>query len=96
MILYCVTIQAKQKVSIFFGTVQIHIFFTLHCIIGIGIVYLFGVFCGSLYSNIFDHGMSLIGGSGGCYALIGSQISCLILNWHEDHAIVIRWVYKLP
>jgi len=65
---------------------------TVHGSVGIGIVYLFGVFSGSLFSNVFDHGMSLIGGSGGCYALIGSQISCLILNWHEDHAIVISRV----
>ena len=42
----------------------------------------------ALVSNIFRPHVHLLGGSGGCYALLGAQLSTLILNWHEDHAII--------
>ena len=62
----------------------------VHGSIRIGLVYLAGVFAGSLSSFVFNPQVNLLGGSGGCYSLIGAQLATLILNWHEDHAIVFR------
>ena len=53
-------------------------------------MYTSGVVSGALSSHIFETGKILIGGSAGCYALVGAQLASITLNWHEDHAIVIR------
>ena len=55
-----------------------------------GLIYLAGVVSGSLASFLLDPGLNLVGGSSGCYALLGAATASLVLNWHEDHAIVIR------
>ena len=62
----------------------------VHGSIRIGLIYLSGVFAGSLSSFVFNPQVNLLGGSGGCYSLIGAQLATVILNWHEDHAIVFR------
>ena len=55
-----------------------------------GLIYVAGVVSGSLASFLLDPGLNLVGGSSGCYALLGAATASLVLNWHEDHAIVIR------
>ena len=59
---------------------------TVHGSLSLGIIFTAGV----LSSFVFSRGRDLIGGSAGCYALIGAQLASLLLNWSEDHAIVIR------
>ena len=64
-----------------------------HCslhVAAMGLIYLAGVVSGSLASFLLDPGLNLVGGSSGCYALLGAATASLVLNWHEDHAIVIR------
>ena len=63
---------------------------TVHGSLSVGIIFTAGVLSGSLSSFVFSRGRDLIGGSAGCYALIGAQLASLLLNWSEDHAIVIR------
>ena len=63
---------------------------TVHGSLSVGLIFTAGVLAGSLSSFVFNPGLDLIGGSAGCYALIGAQLASLLLNWNEDHAIVIR------
>ena len=63
---------------------------TVHGSLSVGLIFTAGVLAGSLSSFVFSPFLALIGGSAGCYALIGAQLASLLLNWHEDHAIVIR------
>merc|ERR1719150_90114 len=63
---------------------------TVHGGVAMGLIYLAGVVSGSLASFLLDPGLNLAGGSSGCYALLGAATASLVLNWHEDHAIVIR------
>jgi len=70
----------------------------VHGSIRIALIYLTGVFTGSLSSYVFSPGVHLVGGSGGCYSLLGAHLATLVLNWVEDHAIILRRVrgYKTP
>ena len=63
---------------------------TVHGSLSVGLIFTAGVLAGSLSSFVFSRGRDLIGGSAGCYALIGAQLASLLLNWSEDQAIVIR------
>lgn len=63
---------------------------TVHGWLAVAAIYMSGVVSGSLGYGVFGQYDSLVGGSAGCYALIAAQLATLILNWHEDHAIVIR------
>jgi rhomboid-related protein 1/2/3 len=49
----------------------------------VGIVYILGVFAGSLAHSVFDPYVYLVGASGGCYALIGAHFATIIMNWEE-------------
>ena len=70
----------------------------VHGSIRIALIYLTGVFTGSLSSYVFSPAVHLVGGSGGCYSLLGAHLATLVLNWGEDHAIILRRVrgYKTP
>eukprot|EP00092_Neocalanus_flemingeri_P004578 GFUD01004929.1.p1 GENE.GFUD01004929.1~~GFUD01004929.1.p1 ORF type:complete len:394 (+),score=63.11 GFUD01004929.1:125-1306(+) len=70
----------------------------VHGSIRIGLIYLSGVLAGSLASFILHPQINLLGGSGGCYGLIGAHCATLLINWHEDHAIVFSRVrsHKTP
>ena len=59
----------------------------VHGGIRIGLIYLTGVFAGSFASFVFNPQINLLGGSGGCYSLIGAHLATLLLNWNEDHVI---------
>ncbi|XP_075219345.1 rhomboid-related protein 2-like [Lycorma delicatula] len=51
------------------------------------IIYLAGVLAGSLGTSVFDPTTSLVGASGGVYAIITAHLSTIILNWSEmEHA----------
>ena len=63
---------------------------TVHGSLSVGLIFTAGLLSGSLASYVFHPGLNLIGGSSGCYALLGAQLASLLLNWSEDHAIVIR------
>ena len=63
---------------------------TVHGSTGVGVIYTAGVLAGSLGYFIFGKYSNLIGGSAGCYALIGAQLGCVLLNWSEENAIIIR------
>ncbi|EDL80388.1 rhomboid, veinlet-like 2 (Drosophila) (predicted) [Rattus norvegicus] len=49
----------------------------------VGLVYLAGVLAGSLASSIFDPLKSLVGASGGVYALMGGYFMNVIVNFRE-------------
>nr|XP_042128542.1 rhomboid-related protein 2 [Peromyscus maniculatus bairdii] len=49
----------------------------------VGLVYLAGVLAGSLASSIFDPFNSLVGASGGVYALMGGYFMNVIVNFRE-------------
>ncbi|KAG8451475.1 hypothetical protein GDO86_003615 [Hymenochirus boettgeri] len=49
----------------------------------IGLVYLAGVIAGSLASSVFDPQVSLVGASGGVYALIGGYLMNVIVNFQD-------------
>ncbi|KAH9500713.1 Rhomboid- protein 2, partial [Bulinus truncatus] len=49
----------------------------------VGIVYLLGVIAGSLAHSISDHNVSLVGASGGVYALLGAHVAAIVINWKE-------------
>ncbi|XP_028984464.1 rhomboid-related protein 2 [Betta splendens] len=49
----------------------------------VGMVYLSGVLAGSLASSIFDPLSSLVGASGGVYALIGGYFMNAVVNFRE-------------
>ncbi|KAL1776628.1 hypothetical protein HispidOSU_012790 [Sigmodon hispidus] len=49
----------------------------------VGLVYLAGVLAGSLASSIFDPNKSLVGASGGVYALMGGYFMNVIVNFRE-------------
>nr|VZI38829.1 unnamed protein product [Spirometra erinaceieuropaei] len=46
-------------------------------------VYLTGVLAGSLISSVLDPFAILAGSSGGAYALIGSHLALIVMNWEE-------------
>ncbi|ESP04998.1 hypothetical protein LOTGIDRAFT_230044 [Lottia gigantea] len=46
-------------------------------------VYLLGVIAGSLAHSMTDHAVSLVGASGGVYALLGAHVAAIITNWKE-------------
>ena len=70
----------------------------VHGSLRIALIYLTGVITGSLSSSVFSPGVHLLGGSGGCYSLLGAHLATLVLNWEEDHAIILRRIrgYKTP
>ena len=74
------------SVEIFIGVMME----TVHGWLAVATIYMSGVVSGALGYGVFGQWDSLVGGSAGCYALIAAQLATLILNWHEDHAIVIR------
>lgn len=45
----------------------------------VGLVYTAGVAGGSLAHSVTDYGVSLVGASGGCYAIIGAHLASVIL-----------------
>ncbi|XP_041368691.1 rhomboid-related protein 2-like [Gigantopelta aegis] len=47
------------------------------------ILYLLGVIAGSMAHSLTDHHVSLVGASGGVYALLGAHIASVIVNWRE-------------
>ncbi|XP_059810416.1 rhomboid-related protein 2 [Hypanus sabinus] len=49
----------------------------------VGLVYIAGVIAGSLASSIFDPLLSLVGASGGVYALMGGYFMNVIVNFKE-------------
>ncbi|VEL36864.1 unnamed protein product [Protopolystoma xenopodis] len=46
-------------------------------------VYFAGVLLGSLTSSVFDPYAGLVGSSGGVYAILGSHLALVIMNWEE-------------
>ena len=64
----------------------------------IGPIYISGVVAGALASYAFNPHTNLLGGSGGCYSLLGAHLATLILNWNEDQAIIYSRVraHKMP
>ncbi|BFZ20276.1 hypothetical protein BsWGS_23315 [Bradybaena similaris] len=49
----------------------------------VGIVYMLGVLAGGLAHSISDHNVSLVGASGGVYALLGAHLAAIVINWKE-------------
>ncbi|XP_058856213.1 rhomboid-related protein 2-like isoform X1 [Acipenser ruthenus] len=59
----------------------------------VGLVYIAGVIAGSLASSIFDPLITLVGASGGVYALIGGYFMNVIVNF--DKMIPLFGVFRL-
>ncbi|XP_055898545.1 rhomboid-related protein 2-like isoform X2 [Biomphalaria glabrata] len=49
----------------------------------VGLVYLLGVIAGGLAHSISDHNVSLVGASGGVYAILGAHVAAIVINWKE-------------
>jgi len=56
----------------------------------IGLIYLTGVFAGSLAVSITDPNIYLAGASGGCYAIITAHLANVIFNWGEMEYPALR------
>ncbi|XP_058426873.1 rhomboid-related protein 2 isoform X2 [Marmota monax] len=59
----------------------------------VGLVYLAGVIAGSLASSIFDPLRSLVGASGGVYALMGGYFMNVLVNFRE--MIPVLGIFRL-
>jgi rhomboid-related protein 1/2/3 len=55
----------------------------VHCWWRVCLIYLSGVFAGSIDQSYFKPCKNLIGASAGVYAIITSHVATIILNWHE-------------
>ncbi|KAH8370869.1 hypothetical protein KR093_005276 [Drosophila rubida] len=61
----------------------------------IACIYFSGVLAGSLGTSIFDPEVSLVGASGGVYALLAAHLSNVLLNYHQMRYGVVRLAFIL-
>lgn len=54
------------------------------------LIYMVGVISGSLLTSVVDPNVSLVGASGGSYALMTAHVATIIMNWREMDLAVIQ------
>lgn len=56
----------------------------------VALIYLAGVFAGSLGTSVFDADVCLVGASGGVYALLAAHLANVLLNYNNMQCGVLR------
>lgn len=64
----------------------------VHGSLRIGVVYMAGVLAGSLGTSVFDSDVSLVGASGGVYALLAAHLANVLLNFHHMQFGIVRLI----
>ncbi|KAK3781447.1 hypothetical protein RRG08_019072 [Elysia crispata] len=49
----------------------------------VGLVYVLGAIAGCLIHSVTDMQVSLVGASGGVYAILGAHVAAIVINWRE-------------